>query len=118
MPPAVPEPAVSTIDLRPAGRGRWAAIISAGAAIVLAVGVLLHVHGLNGPAYWKWDWIRLAATGWYAWMLVAATPAALALVIVAIGRRCGCRSPWRRLIAVGLLALAVGTMKLASQSCA
>lgn len=85
--------------------------------MLLAVGVLLHVPGLNGPAYWKWDWIRLPFP-WYPWMLLAAAPAGLALAIVAIGRRRACRSPLRRLVALALLALTVVTIKLASQSCA
>jgi hypothetical protein len=122
MPPAPPEQVNSsranlTPDAQSALRGTWAATISAGAAVLLAAGVLLHIHGLNGPAYWKWDWIRLPL-GWYPWMLLAATPAALALAITAIGCRRGCRSPWQRSVALALLALAVAMMKLASQSCA
>jgi hypothetical protein len=122
LPPVAPQQPNSvhadlTAERQPASAGILSAIISAAAAVLLAAGVLLHFPGLNGPAYWKWDWIRLPLA-WYPWMLLAAAPAGLALAVVAIGRRRACQSPLRRRVALALLALAVVTMKLASQSCA
>lgn len=101
------------------GRGGWAAVVVVLAAVVLAVGVALHVTGLDGPWYWKWPWFVMPARRWYSWMLVAALPVVFAADIEmrAAGRR-GRAARWRaHVVAVALLTAAVPLMKIVALSC-
>jgi hypothetical protein len=96
-------------------RGGGVAAAAAVAAVVLAALVALHVPGLNGPWYWKWPWARLPAGRWYFWMVLAALPAAVAVVIET--RR---ESPARRrgqIALLALLAVSVAAMKVLSIAC-
>jgi hypothetical protein len=75
----------------------------------MAALVMLQVHGVNGPRYWKWSWReapqwRLSPWPLYASMLLAAAPfAAAQYIYLAHGRL---------KIAVALLALATLTLEL------
>jgi len=58
------------------------AIVVAALSCLFAVGVWLHVDGLNGPDYWRWGWLRLPNGGGIALgFAIAAVPALAALFV-------------------------------------
>lgn len=55
---------------------RWGVVL--GLAMLLALGIVLHVPWLNGPWYWDWPWRRIDAARIVPSMLAAAIPFAVA----------------------------------------
>lgn len=49
-------------------------LVTALGAVVLAALVELHVEGMNGPAYWKWPWIRVPSARFWPAYGVALLP--------------------------------------------
>jgi hypothetical protein len=89
------------------------ALLSALVAVTLAWLVVRHTPGTNGTPYWKWDWIVRPAARWYPWMLLAASPIAIAVAIAPPARA----ATLRRVAALFLLMVAVAAMKIMSLAC-
>ena len=81
---------------------RWGVVL--GLAVLLAIGIFLHLPGLNGPWYWDWPWRRLDAAQIVPGMLAAAIPFAAAQFYFSAGKL-GIRSALILLALGGLLAL-------------
>ncbi|HKB78778.1 MAG TPA: hypothetical protein VKH35_03585, partial [Thermoanaerobaculia bacterium] len=86
---------------RPIGRA-WAAAAVAGVVVAAA---FLHLHGVNGPDYWRWEWRTPAAL--VSTVLLLALAASPALVAQRV-RRPG--------LAVALLCVAVMALQLTANA--
>ncbi len=57
----------------------WRALVAVAAGVVVVTLAFLHVHGFNGPDYWRWEWRSYPAL-WRAilFLVLAASPAIVA----------------------------------------
>jgi hypothetical protein len=88
---------------------RYKAAIVIGAGLVLALLVMLHFPGLNGPWYWKWVYRRLPAFPLYFAMGIASLPILGAQFVW--GKNPG---PGVRIGALAMLVVGCFSLKLAS----
>jgi len=92
--------------MHPRFAGAKLAFILVVAAIVVVL-IALHTPGMNGPAYWKWEWRRLDALGVYTLLPLAAIPIFLAQWLDGASTR-------RRVISIMLLTVGTLTLRYAS----
>jgi hypothetical protein len=52
----------------------WKPVVIASVAIVMSALAMLHVRGVNGPAYWVWPWRRLDLRFLIPGLLIASAP--------------------------------------------
>jgi hypothetical protein len=77
------------------------------AIVAIAMGILLAVHApfMNGPAYWKWPWRRIAAWPYFGAMLLCAAPIFAAMFVGAATRT-------RRIGAIAMIMLSMFAMQV------
>lgn len=76
-------------------------------AAIVVVLILLHAPGMNGPAYWKWEWRRLEPLQVYVLLPLAAVPIFVAQWLDGARTR-------RRVISLVLLTVGTLTLRYAS----
>jgi hypothetical protein len=91
-------------------RARLALLL--GCTAILAFLTIHHLAGLNGPAYWRWEWRDIPAWRLYPAMLFGLTPLFFAQVLED-KKRC---SPWICLTLVGASSLALQLIAVGVQT--
>src|SRR5262245_5167325 len=81
LPVSIPRVADETPPLPERAAPWWAGALVILLGVLLALAVIAHVPGLDGPYYWKWKYTRLWPMPVYLGFALAAAPLLLALAL-------------------------------------